>query len=195
VGLTGGIGAGKSAVAARLRELGAIVIDSDALAREVVAPGTLGLAAIVQEFGPDVLTADGELDRGRLGALVFGDDTARARLEQVTHPLIAERAAQLAHRAPADAVVVQDVPLLVEKDMASRFDLVVVVQAPREVRLERLRGRGLPDAESIARMAAQADDEQRRAVADIELDNGGTLEELVAQVDQLWAALRQRAQG
>ncbi|WP_426566958.1 dephospho-CoA kinase [Angustibacter sp. McL0619] len=195
VGLTGGIGAGKSAVAARLRELGAVVIDSDVVAREVVAPGTPGLAAVAEAFGADVLRADGSLDRARLGALVFADDAYRRRLEQITHPLIAERAAQLAHGAAADAVVVQDVPLLVEKDMAGRFDVVVVVQAPRQVRLERLRERGLPEAEATARMAAQASDDDRRAVADVVIDNGGTRESLHEQVDRLWARLRKRSQG
>jgi dephospho-CoA kinase len=190
MGLTGGIGAGKSAVAARLAELGAVVIDSDRLAREAVAPGTAGLAEVVAAFGPGVLAPDGGLDRPALGRLVFADPAARERLEKIVHPRVRARAAQLAAEAPAGSVVVNDVPLLVETGIAEQFDIVVVVQATEETRLRRLvDGRGMSPAEARGRIAAQATDEQRRAVADVVLDNDGTLAELYRAVDQLWSRL------
>jgi dephospho-CoA kinase len=185
VGLTGGIGSGKSAVASRLAALGAVVIDSDVLAREVVAPGTDGLAEVVAAFGASVLGPDGALDRPALGRVVFGDDEARRRLEGIIHPRVRARAAELAGHAPPDAVVVNDVPLLVEKGY--RFPIVIVVAAPLEVRIERLaRDRGMSRAEAEARIAAQATDEQRREVADVVIDNDGTLDELHARVDAVW---------
>jgi len=188
VGLTGGIGAGKSAVAARLAALGAVVIDADALSREVVAPGTEGLAEVVEAFGPGVLAADGSLDRPALGRMVFGDDAARSRLESIVHPRVRARSAELIAAAPPDAVVVNDVPLLVEKGY--RFPVVIVVQAPLSVRLERLaRDRGMSRAEAESRMAAQATDEQRREVADVVIDNDGTLDELRSRVDAVWTDL------
>ncbi|WP_129337177.1 dephospho-CoA kinase [Cellulomonas endophytica] len=193
IGLTGGIAAGKSVAARRLAELGAVVVDADLLAREVVAPGTLGLEQVVEAFGPDVLTADGELDRPALGARVFADDEARARLEAVVHPAVRRRAAELeAAAAAADpgAVVVHDIPLLVETGRAGTFALVVVVHAPADVRVERLvRGRGLDPAAAAARVAAQADDETRLAAADVVLDGTGSEADLRAQVDALWARL------
>jgi dephospho-CoA kinase len=189
VGLTGGIGSGKSTVAARLRELGALVIDSDVLAREVVAPGSDGLAAVVERFGDGVLAADGSLDRPALGAVVFADETARRDLEGLTHPRIARRTADLAAGAAEGQVVVHDVPLLVEKQMGPAYHLVVVVGADEEVRLERLvRTRGMTQAEARSRMASQATDGQRRAAADVWLDNDGTPEELRAEVDRVWRA-------
>lgn len=187
VGLTGGIGAGKSAVATRLAELGAIVIDSDRLAREVVAPGTDGLAEVVAAFGDGVLTATGELDRPAVARLVFGDDSARRRLEAIVHPRVRARAAELAAAAPVDAVVVNDVPLLVESGLAAGFDLVIVVLAEVETRVRRLtQSRGMAEVEARSRIAAQATDEQRRAVADVVLRNDGTLEDLREAVDTAW---------
>jgi len=187
IGLTGGIGAGKTAVARRFVELGALVVDADTLAREVVAAGTPGLDAVVGEFGPGVLRPDGELDRPALGRLVFGDEQARGRLNAIVHPLVRHRAAELIAAAPAGSVIVQDVPLLVETGQADRFDLVVVVEAPAVLRAERLaRERGMSADESRSRMAAQASDEQRRAVADVVLVNDGSPEELRAQVDRVW---------
>jgi dephospho-CoA kinase len=194
VGLTGGIGAGKSAVAARLAELGAVVIDSDRLAREVVAPGSPGLAEVVATFGPGILTADGALDRPAVGRLVFADLTSRQRLEEIIHPRVRALAAELAAAAPPGSVVVNDVPLLVEAGMAGTFDLVVVVLASEANRVRRLiEDRGMSEAEARARIAAQATDEQRRAVADVVLDNDGTLVELRTAVDQLWRTLSERA--
>ena len=190
IGLTGGIGAGKSAVARRLAELGARVVDADALAREVVAAGTPGLAAVVAEFGPGVLRPDGELDRPALGRLVFADEAALGRLNAIVHPLVRCRAAELIATAPAGSVIVQDVPLLVETGQAGRFDLVVVVEAPAEVRTGRLaRDRGMSADEARSRMAAQASDEQRRAAADVVLVNDGSPDELRAQVDRVWREL------
>jgi dephospho-CoA kinase len=189
VGLTGGIGSGKSAVSSLLAEHGAIVIDADKLARAVVAPGTPGLAAVVEAFGPSILSADGSLDRARLGTIVFADPAARRRLEGITHPLIRDETARRFSASPPDAVVVHDIPLLVEAGMAKGYDVVVVVEAPRELRLARLADRGLPRDQAEARMANQASDADRRAVADVLLDNSGTLADLSAQVDALWLDL------
>lgn len=187
VGLTGGIGAGKSAVAARLAELGAVVIDADQLARAVVAPGTEGLAEVVAAFGSAVLDAGGALDRPALGRLVFGDDEARRRLEAIIHPRVRARTAELVAAAAPDAIVVNDVPLLVETGLAPAYDLVIVVLADEATRIGRLRrDRGMSEQESRARIAAQATDEQRREVADIVLVNDGTLDDLRAQVDAAW---------
>jgi dephospho-CoA kinase len=188
VGLTGGIGAGKSAVARRLSELGAIVIDADAISREVVAAGTDGLAEVVARFGDGVLGPDGELDRPALGAIVFGDDEQRRALERIIHPRVRARSAELIAAAGEDAVVVNDVPLLVESNLAPTYDLVIVVIASEATRLERLRrDRGMSEDAARARFAAQATDEQRRAVADVVIENEGTWEELRAAVDAAWA--------
>src|SRR2546430_5491277 len=187
VGLTGGIGAGKSVVAARLAELGAVVIDSDRLAREVVAPGTEGLGEGVAAFGRQVVGPDGGLDRPALGRLVFADPAARQRLEAIVHPRVRARAAGLVAQAPPGSVVVNDVPLLVETGIAGTFDVVVVVLASVENRIRRLvGGRGMTRAEAQERIAAQATDEQRRAVADVLLDNDGTVEQLRTAVGRLW---------
>ena len=186
-GLTGGIGAGKSAVARRLRQLGAVVIDADRLAREVVAAGTDGMAAVIEAFGPDVVGPDGELDRPALGARVFGDEQARRRLEQIIHPRVRARTAALAAEAPSDAIVVNDVPLLVETGLAPTYHLVVVVEAAPEVRIARLvRNRGMTEEQATARIAAQAGDADRRAAADVVIDNNGTPADLETQVDRLW---------
>jgi dephospho-CoA kinase len=196
VGLTGGIGSGKSEVARRLAALGAVVVDADALAREAVAPGSGGLAAVVDAFGDRVLLADGSLDRGALGRLVFADDEQRARLEAIVHPYVARRSAELMAAAPEDAVVVYDVPLLVEKHLEAGYDLVVVVEAPEGVRVRRLiEQRGLSVEDARARIAAQATPEQRAAVAGVVIDNDGDLAELGAAVDALWGRLGQLAAG
>ena len=186
IGLTGGIGSGKSTVAALLADRGARVVDADRIAREVVGPGTPGLAAVVEEFGSGVLTPDGALDRPALAALVFGDSAARARLDAVVHPLVRARAAELVAEVPADAVVVQDVPLLVETGQAGAYDLVLVVETDVETRVARLVDRGLSADDARARIASQATDEQRRAVADVVLRNDGDRTALAAQVDRFW---------
>ncbi|MFQ1001133.1 dephospho-CoA kinase [Modestobacter sp. SSW1-42] len=187
IGLTGGIGSGKSTVAALLAERGARVVDADRIARAVLEPGTPGLAAVVGEFGDGVVGPDGALDRAALAAIVFGDPAARARLDGIVHPLVRARAAELVAAAPADAVVVQDVPLLVETGQAGGHDLVLVVEADPDTRVERLVGRGLSADDARARMASQATDEQRRAVADVVLRNDGDRASLAAQVDRFWA--------
>jgi dephospho-CoA kinase len=191
VGLTGGIASGKSTVSAILRELGAVVIDADALAREVVAQGTPGLAAVVEEFGPELLTPDGELDRTAMGALVFGDEAARRRLEAIVHPLVFERIVDLETHAPPGAVVVHDIPLLAESGRADTFDVVVVVDAPQDVQVERMvRDRGWSEGDALARIAAQAAPHDRRAIATYLIENTGTREELRAQVEKIYAELR-----
>jgi dephospho-CoA kinase len=187
VGLTGGIGSGKSTVAALLSRRGAVVVDADRIAREVVGPGTRGLAAVVGAFGKGVLAADGSLDRPALAAVVFADPEARARLDGIVHPLVRRRAGELIAALPDHAVVVNDVPLLVETGQAGSYDLVIVVETDPETRVARLVERGLTEQDARARIAAQATDDQRRAVADVVLDNRGTPEELAAQVDRLWA--------
>jgi dephospho-CoA kinase len=187
VGLTGGIGSGKSTVARELARLGAVVVDADAIARAVVAPGTPGLAAVVEEFGAEVLRPDGSLDRAALARRVFADDGARRRLEALTHPLVADESRRLAEAADPDAVVVHDVPLIVENDLAERYDLVVVVGADEDVRVDRLvRQRGMSREDALARVRAQADDAARRAVADVWLDNSGSESELLDAARRLW---------
>jgi dephospho-CoA kinase len=193
IGLTGGIGSGKSTVSGLLAARGAVIVDADRIAREVVEPGTEGLAAVVEAFGREVLTADGSLDRPALAAVVFSDPAARARLDAVVHPLVRRRTAELVAAAPADAVVVNDVPLLVETGQAASYDVVLVVQADPEIRVARLVQRGLSEDDARARIASQATDEQRRAVADVVLDNSGTPEELAGQVDRFWAERVARA--
>lgn len=192
IGLTGGIASGKSTVAARMAEHGAIVIDADALAREVVAPGTPALAAIAERFGPRVIAPGGSLDRAALGAVVFGDEAERRALEAITHPAIRRRMHELvaaAHVQDPDAVVVYDIPLLVETG-ANGFDQVVVVDAPLETRIERLVAlRGMDEAEARARAASQASDDARRAVADHVIDASGSLAQTLADTDRVWIAL------
>jgi dephospho-CoA kinase len=189
VGLTGGLGSGKSTVAAMLAEHGAVIIDADAIAADVVRAGSPGFDAVVARFGDDVVGADGELDRARLAEIVFSDDAALYALNEIVHPLVAEQSAQLMAGVPEDAVVVYDVPLLAENDLAGGFDVVVVVEADRPTRLGRLAARGLPEAQAEARIAVQASDEQRRAIADEVLRNDGSRETLAAQVDALWQRL------
>jgi dephospho-CoA kinase len=190
VGLTGGIGAGKSAVSALLAELGAVVVDADLIAREVVAPGTEGLAAVIAEFGEGVLAADGSLDRPKLGAIVFADPAKLAALNAIVHPLVGRRSAELEAAAGPDAVVVHDVPLLAENGLAPFYDVVVVVDAADETRVRRLVGlRGMAEEDARARMAAQATREARLAVADLVIDNDGPLERLAPQVREVWEKL------
>lgn len=190
VGLTGGIGSGKSEVARLLAAHGAVVVDADALAREAVAPGTPGLAAVVAEFGPEVLAADGSLDRAALGRVVFGDDTRLAALEAIVHPYVGRRSAELMGAATPGSVVVYDVPLLVEKGLQDGYDVVVVVDAADETRLRRLvELRGMPEADARERMAAQADRQARLAVADHVVANDGDLDALRLQVDRIWSSL------
>jgi dephospho-CoA kinase len=187
VGLTGGIGSGKSEVARLLAEHGAVLVDSDALAREAVAPGSAGLAAVVEEFGESVLSPDGSLDRARLGAIVFADPARRERLEEIIHPYVRARASKISKTALPGAVVVHDVPLLTEKRLGDLYDAVVVVDVPAEVQLDRLRGRGMSEADAKARIAAQATREQRLAIADYVVDNSGSLAQLRAEVEDLWS--------
>ncbi len=187
VGLTGGIGAGKSTVANRLAEHGAVLVDSDRIAREVVEPGTEGLAELVEAFGEDILAADGSLDRPKLAAKAFADDESRRTLNAIVHPKVGARTAELMAAAKPDAVIVHDIPLLVENGLAPMYHLVIVVDAPVETRVRRLEGRGLAPQDAKARIRAQANDEQRRAVADVWLDNGGAEDIVLAEVDALWA--------
>ena len=186
VGLTGGVASGKSTVAALLTELGAVVIDSDQLAREVVEPGTPGLAAVVAEFGDTLLTEDGRLDRPALGSVVFGDEDARRRLEAILHPLIRARAAEIEAEAEPGALVVHDIPLLVETGQADRFDAVLVVDVPVRTQVERMvRDRGWSAEDARSRVAAQADREQRLAVATHVIDNTGTHDDLRERVTEV----------
>ncbi|MEU1954262.1 dephospho-CoA kinase [Nocardia rhamnosiphila] len=187
IGLTGGMGAGKSTVARALVERGAVLIDSDVIAREVVAVGTPGLAALVEAFGSDILAADGSLDRPALAVKAFRDDESRTTLNSITHPLVGQRTAELFAAAAPDAVVVQDVPLLVENHMAPFMNLVLVVDVAAETRIRRLvEFRGVAEDDARARIAAQATDEQRRAAADVLLDNNGPAGEVEAAVARLW---------
>jgi len=183
-------------VSRRLAAQGAVVIDADVIAREVVEPGTDGLAEVVQAFGPGVLRPDGGLDRPRLGDIVFADPELRGKLNAIVHPKVARRMAELERAAGPAAIVVHDVPLIAENGRAGVYDVVVVVDAPPKVQAERLvRRRGMTREQATARMAAQASREQRLAIADIVIDNSGSLAELNRQVGDLWAELRRRAAG
>ena len=193
VGLTGGVASGKSTVSAALAEHGAVIIDADALAREVVAKGTPGLAAVVEEFGAELLGPDGELDRPAMGRLVFNDEGARKRLEAIVHPLVFERIVALEEGASEDAVVVHDIPLLAESGRADTFDAVIVVDADPEVQVDRMvRERGWTREEAEARMLAQASREERLAVATHVIENDGTLEQLRARVEEVYRRLSER---
>jgi dephospho-CoA kinase len=194
VGLTGGIGAGKSEVSRRLQSYGAIVIDADHVAREVVAPGTPGLADLVATFGDAVLAPDGSLDRKRLGEMVFADAALRAKLNAIVHPLVGRRMQELEQAAGDAAILVHDIPLLTENHLAGNFDEVVVVDVPPRVQAERLaKERGMTTEQAEARMRAQATREERLAVATIVVDNSGSLAELDREAGDLWAELRRRA--
>lgn len=188
IGLTGGIGAGKSTVSRTLAECGAFIVDSDVIAREVVKPGTPGLAALVEAFGDSILRPDGALDRPALAAIAFQDDTHRATLNGIVHPLVGARRAELMAAAGEDAVVVEDIPLLTENSLAPFYHLVLVVHAEIETRVARLIAhRGMDEQDARARVAAQASDEQRRAIADVWLDNSGDTEALAQTVRDLWS--------
>jgi dephospho-CoA kinase len=190
VGLTGGVASGKSTVSAMLAERGAVVVDADLLAREVVAPGTDGLAEVVEAFGEQVLGPDGSLDRPALGAVVFADETKRRALEAIIHPRVRARATEIEAAAPAGAVVVHDIPLLTETGQAPSFDAVVVVDVPVETQVERMVSlRGMSPDDARSRVAAQASREERLAVATYVVDNTGTLEELRATVDEVYDRL------
>lgn len=191
IGLTGGIGAGKSTVSAAFADCGGVIVDGDVISRAVVEPGSEGLAALVDEFGQDILLPDGALNRPALAARAFVDENQRAKLNAIVHPLVAKRRAEIvaavADGPDGEAVVVEDIPLLVESQMAPLFPLVVVVHAEEEVRLRRLVGqRGMPEADARARIAAQATDEQRLRVADVWLDNSGTEGDLIGAARDLW---------
>lgn len=198
VGLTGGIGSGKSEVSRRLAAHGAVVLDADQAAREVVLPGTPGLNRVAEEFGPRVLRADGSLDRAKLAEIVFADEEARGRLNGIVHPLVHERmraaeAAAIQEAGGGGVVIVHDVPLLAEGGRAGEFGLVIVVDVPPQVQVERLVARGMTAEQARARMAAQASREQRLGVADIVIDNSGTLADLDRRVEQVWKELTVRA--
>lgn len=198
VGLTGGIGSGKSEVSRRLAARGAPIIDADLAARDVVQPGTPGLGEIAAVFGPRVLRPDGSLDRERLGRLVFADPGLRAKLNAIVHPLVHERMRQLEQQAIAAAgpaaIIVHDVPLLAENGLGRGFDTVLVVDAPDDQRVQRLTAtRGMTAAHAQDRMAAQASRQQRLAIADIVIDNSGTLDDLDRRVEEVWAVLRDLA--
>ena len=191
--VTGGIGSGKSEVTRLFDELGAVVIDADVLAREVVAAGTSGLEEIVQTFGRDLLGPEGELDRPAMGRRVFADPTARTQLEAIIHPRVRQRADEIEREAPGDAVVVHDIPLLVETGQADRFDAVVVVDVPEELQLQRLEGRGVDVDDARSRIRAQASRNERLAVADYVIDNTGTREDLRPAVAEVFDDLSRRA--
>lgn len=193
VGLTGGIGSGKSTASRLLAERGAFVVDADVIAREVVAPESDGLAALVAEFGSEILQADGSLDRAALAGLVFADPSQRAKLDAITHPRIAKLTHDRFSQAAPGQIVVHDVPLLTELGLQRNYAHVVVIDCPDELRVERLVGRGLSAQDARARIASQASREQRLAIADTVLDNSGSSDALVAQVDELWEVLESKA--
>ncbi len=199
MGLTGGIASGKSVVAARFAEHGAVVVDADKIAREVVEPGTPALAHIAEEFGPGVIAADGTLDRAALGAQVFADPQKLALLNSITHPAIRElsqRRFAEAEQADPGAIVVYDVPLLTDARGKAEFDVVVVVSAPEDERIERMVSqRGMSREEATRRIRSQVPEQQRLALADIVIESGGTLEQTLARADEVWQELRQRAVG
>src|ERR1700754_3804075 len=186
IGLTGGIGAGKSTVSAAFNECGGIIVDGDVIAREVVEPGTDGLVQLVEAFGEDILLPDGALNRPALAAKAFVDDEQRAKLNGIVHPLVGKRREEIIASVAEDAVVVEDIPLLVETGMAPLFPLVVVVSADEETRITRLIKRGMDEADARARIKAQAPEDQRRAIADVLLDNSGSAGELVEKTRDLW---------
>jgi len=194
VGLTGGIGSGKSSVAQRFARLGAVIVDSDLIARQIVEPGQPALDEIAHRFSEGVIRADGTLDRLGLAAVVFNDSQALADLNAIMHPKIAARSAQIVDEAPEDAVVVHDSPLLVEQDLADSFDVVVVVDCPDDIRLDRLVNlRGMAPDDAVARMAAQAGRDERLAVADYVIENSGSEDQLQQQTDAVWADLVEAA--
>lgn len=195
VGLTGGIGAGKSTVAAMLAARGAVVIDADRIARQVVGPGAPALAQLVERFGPGILAPDGTLDRPALAAVAFASEDARRDLEAITHPAIGAEFLRQVAEAPPDAIVVHDVPLLAESKRGFEYAAVIVVEAPLDVRLDRLAARGVDPDDARRRIAMQASDEERRRLATFVVDNSGDLAHLEAQVDAIWRELQARARA
>lgn len=194
IGLTGGIASGKSTVAKRWVEHGATEIDADLLAREVVAPGSIGLEQLTQTFGSEILNTDGTLDRAKLGALVFGDETKRLALNAIIHPLVRERAREILDSLPSDAIAVYNVPLLVEAKVDHNFDFIVTVEAPADEQIKRMqKHRGLTAAEAAARVAAQAQPIERAAVADVILNSNQDINLLLRDADQLWREIEQKA--
>jgi dephospho-CoA kinase len=185
VGLTGGIGSGKSSVGEALQELGAIVIDSDELARNVIERGTPGYEQVVAEFGDEILTS-GEIDRAKLAAQVFNDETKRKNLESIIHPLVRKAAEELSKNLPSDAIVVNEIPLLFETNGASRFDFIISVSVQEKIRVARLKQRGMKEYEIAQRVAAQATDAQRASISDVVIENNGSLDDLTAQVNEIW---------
>ncbi|MEN9305827.1 MAG: hypothetical protein RLY76_1095 [Actinomycetota bacterium] len=185
VGLTGGIGSGKSSVGEALQELGAIVIDSDELARNVIERGTPGYEQVVAEFGDEILTS-GEIDRAKLAAQVFNDETKRKNLESIIHPLVRKAAEELSKNLPSDAIVVNEIPLLFETNGASRFDFIISVSVQEEIRVARLKQRGMKEYEIAQRVAAQATDAQRASISDVVIENNGSLDDLTAHVNEIW---------
>lgn len=185
VGLTGGIGSGKSSVGDALQELGAIVIDSDELARNVIERGTPGYEQVVAEFGDEILTS-GEIDRAKLAAQVFNDETKRKNLESIIHPLVRKAAEELSKNLPSDAIVVNEIPLLFETNGASRFDFIISVSVQEEIRVARLKQRGMKEYEIAQRVAAQATDAQRASISDVVIENNGSLDDLTAHVNEIW---------
>jgi dephospho-CoA kinase len=195
VGLTGGIGSGKSTVAQMLVERGAVVVDADAIARQVVEPGSPALAKLVERFGPDILAPDGSLDRPALAAKAFVTEESKNDLEAITHPAIGAEFLRQVAAAPDDGIVVHDVPLLVESTRGYDYGAVIVVEAPKELRLARLQARGVDREDAERRMAVQATDEERRKVATWVVDNSKDLAHLEAQVEAIWAELQERARA
>lgn len=196
IGLTGGIGSGKSTVTDLLAAHGAVIVDADLIAREVVAPGSPGFAAVAAEFGDRILSPDGGLDREAMAAVVFADPTARAKLNAIVHPLVRARSKELAAQAPPGSIVIHSIPLLVETGQQHSFDVVVVVDVPPDLAVARLvEHRAMTEADARARIAAQVDRERRLAAADVVLDNSGERERLVAQVHELWLDLQRRRWG
>jgi dephospho-CoA kinase len=190
VGLTGGIASGKSTVSGILAGLGAVVIDADKLAREVVEKGTPGLEQVIEAFGPEILTADGDMDRAKVGTIVFSDEAKRKTLEGIVHPLVFERYAELEGSAPEEGIVVHDIPLLAESGRAEGFDAVIVVDAPTETQIERMvRDRGWTRADAESRISAQASREDRLAIATYVVENTGTLEDLRQRVTEVFEVL------
>ena len=195
VALTGGIGSGKSAVAEMLEECGAIVLDSDQLARDVIERGTHGFEEVLAAFGDAILT-DGEIDRAKLASIVFQDEAKRKELESIIHPLVRDAAESVMRKAPSDSVVINQIPLLVETNGAKRFDYVITVSASEQTRRSRLLGRGLKDYEITKRMEAQVDDASRESIAHTVLRNEGSIDELQRNVEELWrSTLKPMAQG
>jgi dephospho-CoA kinase len=194
IGLTGGIASGKSTIARRLAEHGAIIIDADIVSREVVAPGSPALASIALEFGEDMINSEGTLNRAKLGALVFSDTEKLEKLNAIMHPAVKTRSAEVLAKARADnpdSVIVYDVPLLVEADIARNYDEIIVASAPEETRIKRMiQLRGLTDEEAKARIGAQASEAKRLAIADVVIDTGGNLQHTLEQVDALWDRIR-----